>query len=78
MKKEFTVSFIFLLLLTLLTIIVFNSSFIPKIKFLLIMCLAFTKIYLVAFYFMELKKAHLFWKVSLLSIVGLIITITIL
>lgn len=77
MKKEFTISFAILLLLTLITIIVFKSSIIPSLKSLLIMSLAFSKIYVVSFYFMELKKAHLFWKISLLSIVGLTIAVII-
>ncbi len=43
----------------------------------LIMCLAAFKFLLVAFQFMELKKAHSFWKISLIITLGLLVVLII-
>jgi hypothetical protein len=43
----------------------------------LIMALAAFKFLLVAFHFMELKKAHSFWKISLIMTLGLLVVLII-
>ncbi|EON75939.1 hypothetical protein ADIS_3527 [Lunatimonas lonarensis] len=44
----------------------------------LIMCVAFAKYLLVAFYFMELRKAHNSWKFVTVVLGGLIVLVVIL
>ena len=73
MKNPLLLSFVFLVGLTLCTGLIsyFNlvpPGFIPV----LLMGIAFIKFCLVAFEFMELKKAHVFWKVATV-IIGLIL-----
>jgi hypothetical protein len=68
MKKKHIITLAILLLLTLLTAIVAGFNHFA----LLILALSAIKFLLVAFQFMELKKAHVFWKVSIVFIVLLI------
>lgn len=72
MRKDLTIPLIALIILTIITIAVFNGSLTVLIKNGLIIGLSYIKILLVAYYFMELKKAHLFWKMSLTGLMGLI------
>jgi hypothetical protein len=72
MKKELTFTFGLLLLLTLATFFVSNLSIAVFIKKTLLLILFSGKFLLVAFQFMELKKAHVFWKASVISILALI------
>ncbi|MDP3353978.1 MAG: cytochrome C oxidase subunit IV family protein [Flavobacteriaceae bacterium] len=56
----------FLILLTLIAAIVSNSFSTLTIAVSLIVILSVIKFIGVSFYFMELKKAHVFWKTSIL------------
>lgn len=62
---------IFLILFTLLTAYVSGMQY----ALIIILVIADIKIFLVAFQFMELKKAHLFWRISL-SLLIVIVTLT--
>ena len=76
LKNKNTISLIILLLLTVITAALASM----KSATLLILIIAVTKFLLVAFQFMELKKAHLFWKLALtilLFIIGGIIFLVI-
>ena len=79
MKKELTYTFALLLLLTFATFLIVNLPLDYFIKKCLILALFSVKFLLVAFQFMELKKAHSFWKIStiaILIIINLIIIIS--
>lgn len=73
MKKSFIFTYLLLILLTGATALVSTSSAISKIAFSLILGISAIKFLLVAFQFMELKKANSFWKVSLSLVLGIII-----
>jgi heme/copper-type cytochrome/quinol oxidase subunit 4 len=73
MKKSFIFTYILLILLTAATALVSTSSAISKIAIFLIMGISVIKFLLVAFQFMELKKANSFWKISLILTLGLLI-----
>lgn len=60
MKKSITISYIFLLILTIISGIV--SGTINKNISFIILLLSALKFIGVSFYFMDLKKAHIFWK----------------
>lgn len=72
MKNSLYLSYAFLVLLTITTALVACSFSVSAITGILIMILAAVKFVIVAFQFMELKKAHGFWKT------GLIITLLLL
>ncbi len=72
MKTELSKTFMLLLFLTLATIIIFNLPIVHSLKVIIILALFSLKFLLVAFQFMELKKAHVFWKASVISILVLI------
>lgn len=79
MKKELTYTFALLLFLTFVTFLIVNLPLDSFIKKCLILALFLVKFLLVAFQFMELKKAHSFWKIStitILIIINLIIIIS--
>mgnify|MGYP003624218317 FL=1 len=76
MKSTFLTTWIFLMLFTLVTAFMANSGF--EYPALAILGLALLKCIGVAFYFMELKKANPFWKVSLLSFLIIFFTIILL
>ena len=68
-----TITSTFILLLTLTLVAAFAASNVsPEIIVTTVVALAFIKFWLVAFQFMELKKAHVFWKASVISILILI------
>jgi hypothetical protein len=73
MKKSLIITYGALLILTLSTAFVASSIAISKGIVLLILMISAIKFLLVAFHFMELKKANPFWKVSLLFILFLLI-----
>jgi heme/copper-type cytochrome/quinol oxidase subunit 4 len=73
MKKSFIFTYILLILLTAATALVSTSSAISKTAIFLIMGISAIKFLLVAFQFMELKKANSFWKISLILTLGLLI-----
>jgi heme/copper-type cytochrome/quinol oxidase subunit 4 len=77
MKKSFIFTYILLILLTAATALVSTSSAISKIAIFLIMGISAIKFLLVAFQFMELKKANSFWKVSLTLVLGVIISLVV-
>lgn len=77
MKKSLILIYVLLLIITLATSCIANSSIISTIIVALIMVLATFKFLLVAFHFMELKKAHSFWKISLVLTLGLIVVLVI-
>jgi hypothetical protein len=72
MKKELSKTFMLLLILTFATIIIFNLPLVHSLKVILILVLFSLKFLSVTFQFMELKKAHVFWKASIISILVLI------
>lgn len=72
MKASLSKIFGILVVLSFATIIVFNLTLNQSIKTFLILFLFAVKFLLVAFYFMELKKANSFWKVSLITFLALI------
>lgn len=76
MKNQLAITLAVLIGFTLLTsLLVFSQpefiSFLP----LLIMMIAGAKFFLVAFEFMELRKAHIFWKTATILICLLIVFI---
>ena len=77
MKRSFIFTYILLILLTAATALVSTSSAISKIAIYLIMGISAIKFWLVAFQFMELKKANSFWKVSLTLVLGIIISLVV-
>ena len=66
-----------LLTITIITTYISNSFSVTAFFAALIMVLAVFKFLLVAFQFMELKKAHSFWKISLIMTLGLIVVLII-
>jgi hypothetical protein len=72
MKKDLSLVFGSLMLLTLTTFIIFNLSINQYTKTISILGLFVVKFLLVAFQFMELKKANVIWKVAVISILALI------
>jgi len=77
MKKSFIFTYVLLILMTAATALVSASSVISKTAIFLIMGISAIKFLLVAFQFMELKKANSFWKISLILTLGLIIILII-
>jgi len=72
MKKDLTITLIVLIVLTAITVMIFNSGMNPLVKDRVIISLSYIKILLIAFYFMELKRAHIFWKISFTGVMGVI------
>ncbi len=77
MKKDLILSYVFLLLLTVLSALISNLFIVSVITVSLLMFFTAFKFVLVAFQFMELKKAHSFWKVSLIMTLGLLVILII-
>lgn len=73
MKKSLILIYVLLLAITITTACVSNSFGVSDFVVALIMVLAAFKFLLVTFQFMELKKAHSFWKISLILTLGLIV-----
>lgn len=73
MKKSLVFTYGILILLTIATALISNSTGIPQVVVGLIMGLSAIKFLVVAFQFMELKKANSFWKVSLGFVLGLMV-----
>lgn len=74
MNKTTSITLVFLLLLTITSALF--SQMIGKSIVHIILGLSALKFLGVAFQFMELKKAHLFWKLSLLGYLTLFIILT--
>jgi len=78
MKKDlFLTVWLVLIILTITTALVSNSALSTIQAAMLILGLSVIKFLGVSFYFMELRKAHVFWKVSVLFYVLLFFIITI-
>ncbi|UQD54945.1 cytochrome C oxidase subunit IV family protein [Flavobacterium sp. K5-23] len=77
MKKSFIYTYAVLLFLTITTAIVSTSIEVSTLAVTLIMGLSAIKFLLVAFQFMELKKANSFWKITLSLVLGLMILLVI-
>lgn len=77
MKKSLVFTYGLLILLTVTTALISNSTAISRVVVGLIMGLSAIKFLLVAFQFMEIRKAHIFWKTSLLSVLGLLLLVLI-
>jgi hypothetical protein len=77
MKKSLILIYVLLLLLTIVTAWIANLYTISAFVVPLLMVLAAFKFLLVAFQFMELKKANSFWKISLIVTLGLLIVVII-
>lgn len=73
MKKTLFIAYGLLILLTASTALISNSMSVSRLTIILIIGLSVLKFLLVSFKFMELKKANAFWKVSLISVLGLIV-----
>ena len=76
-KKSFLYVLLVLILLTILSAIVSNSEIAKTME--IIMVLSAFKFLIVAFYFMELRHAHVFWKALLIGcltiFIGLVVII---
>ena len=73
MKKTPFITYGLLILLTASTALISNSMSVSRLTIILIIGLSAVKFLLISFKFMELKKANAFWKVSLISVLGLIV-----
>lgn len=74
MKNKLFYTLVLLILLTIGTALVSHQTFATKTMLVsLLLLLASIKIWLVAFYFMELRKAHPFWKVAIVTLTLLIV-----
>ncbi|WP_426064074.1 cytochrome C oxidase subunit IV family protein [Flavobacterium sp. DSP2-3-1] len=73
MKKTLFITYGLLILLTASTALISNSMSVSRLTIILIIGLSAVKFLLISFKFMELKKANAFWKVSLISVLGLIV-----
>jgi hypothetical protein len=77
MKNSLILVYILLLIFTVTASCLFNFLMVSAVVAPLIMVLASFKFLLVAFQFMELKKAHSFWKISLIVTLGLLVVLII-
>ncbi|MCA0429752.1 MAG: cytochrome C oxidase subunit IV family protein [Bacteroidetes bacterium] len=77
MKNELKIVLGTLVFLTLITVIIYNSNIAFSLKNNIIFLVSFVKIILIAFFFMDLKNAHLFWKLSLIGLIGFLVLVII-
>jgi hypothetical protein len=73
--RKATITYFILLLLTISTALISNNKNIYQISTILIMVISAIKFLLVAFQFMEIKKANSFWKVSLTLVLTVIVLV---
>lgn len=79
MKKDlFLKVWVVLIILTITTALVSNSALSTVQAAILILGLSVVKFLGVSFYYMELRKAHVFWKTSVFTFVVLLTTILVL
>lgn len=78
MKKPLLYTYVVLLFLTITTALVSTSIEVSTLAVSLIMGLSAIKFLLVAFQFMELRKANSFWKICLTLVLALIILLVLL
>ena len=72
MKKELIITWVLLMFLTFGSMLVANYYENGDYLIQIIMLLAVLKFIGVIFNFMELKKAHVFWKVAIISFISLL------
>lgn len=77
-KQLFLKVWVVLIILTITIALVSNSTLSTIQATILILGLSVVKFLGVSFYFMELRKAHLFWKISILFFVTIFFIISIL
>ncbi|SFS51928.1 cytochrome C oxidase subunit IV family protein [Lutibacter maritimus] len=65
-KNLLLIVWLVLIMLTICTALVSNSTLVTTVAVTFILVLAAIKFILVANYFMEMKKAHSFWKFSII------------
>ncbi len=65
-KNLLLIVWLVLIMLTICTALVSNSTLVTKVAVTFILVLAAIKFILVANFFMEMKKAHSFWKFSII------------
>ncbi len=75
MKKSLVFTYGLLIVLTLVTALISNADLFSHDIILLILFLSSIKFLLVAFQFMELKKANSFWKYSLSLVLGVLVLV---
>lgn len=73
MKKDLILSYVALLLLTIASALISSLFVVSSVIGSSLMVLAGAKFAIVCFQFMEIKKAHSFWKISLLITLGFLI-----
>jgi hypothetical protein len=73
--RKATITYFILLLLTVSTALLSNNKNICQISTILIIVISAIKFLLVAFQFMEIKKANSFWKVSLTLVLTVIVLV---
>lgn len=78
MKQSLLFTYMLLIVLTLVTALISNSNLFSSGLAFVIMAISSVKFLLVAFEFMELKKAAPFWKFSLSFVLGVLAVIIIL
>jgi heme/copper-type cytochrome/quinol oxidase subunit 4 len=76
-KKALVFIYGLLIILTMATAFISNSFLLSRTLIGVILGFSAIKFILVAFQFMELKKAHVFWKASLLLVLGLLLAVLI-
>lgn len=77
MKNQFFITYFSLIILTITTALLSDFGSISPFIVALVMVISAVKFLLVAFQFMELKKANPFWKVSLSLVLLLIILLVV-
>lgn len=75
MKKSLVFTYGLLMVLTLVTALISNAEFFSGSVIVLILFFSSIKFLLVAFQFMELKKANSFWKYSLSLVLGVLVLV---
>lgn len=75
MKKSLVFTYGLLIVLTLVTALISNANLFSDDIILLILFFSSIKFLLVAFQFMELKKANPFWKYSLSLVLGVLVLV---
>jgi uncharacterized membrane protein (DUF441 family) len=73
MERSFNITWLFLIMLTILSAVFANMEM--KFVAIIVLVLSFLKFISVAFFFMELKKANIFWKVLLVGFLGVLLTV---
>lgn len=78
MKKKILFTYSVLIILTVSTAVISTTIAVSPLAVAVILGISAIKFLLVSFEFMELRKANYFWKVSLISVLGLLLLVLIL